>query len=80
MTSVQARWLAQIEAGPARPAMGFMAASGPFTWLTREALDRRAALTAGWLAENGARRGAVCVIVLPSMNMTTHRQMSPMPR
>jgi acyl-CoA synthetase (AMP-forming)/AMP-acid ligase II len=66
MTSVQARWLAQIEAGPARPAMGFMAASGPFTWLTREALDRRAALTAGWLAESGARRGAVCVIVLPS--------------
>jgi acyl-CoA synthetase (AMP-forming)/AMP-acid ligase II len=43
-----------------------MVGNAPLTWLTRAALDRRAALAAGWLAERGARPGEACLLVQPS--------------
>src|SRR5262245_18571514 len=64
--SLQAQLLARIEEAPAAPCLGFRAASQPVRWLTREELYRAAESVALLLAENGLRRGRLCVIVLPS--------------
>ncbi len=64
--SLQRRLLARLEAGPERRAVAFYTTPGEIRWRTIQEFYSDAAATARRLAEEGLRRGDVCIVVLPS--------------
>lgn len=70
--SLQSRVQKQLETGPERPAIAFYDDQGNFSWLSREQFYGIASGYAAQLARLGLHEGAVCVLVLPSEELTTH--------
>jgi fatty-acyl-CoA synthase len=68
--TLQARMYAQLERWPERRAIGFYNAQGDSSWLTYEEFFGKAAGYGTRLAEYGLGRGDVCIIVLPSNQLS----------
>ncbi|HEV8340189.1 MAG TPA: AMP-binding protein [bacterium] len=64
--SLQHRLLARLEQDPHRPAVAFYSIPGQVSWRNVQDLYGNVGATARRLAEEGLRRGEVCIIVLPS--------------
>ena len=64
--TLQGRFNAQVRRHPDRRALGFYTIDGETSWLTFGELDRLARASAGWLRDEGVRRGDVVVLALPS--------------
>lgn len=70
--SLQRSLYARLEAAPDRPALGFVGPEGTVAWRTWEQVFRTAGRVARQLAQNGLGRGDVCVLVLPSGELSAY--------
>lgn len=70
--SLQGRFYQRLAEDPARRALAFYSASGEFSWLTLDQVFSRSETMASAIAEQGLRRGDVCVLVLNSDDFAAH--------
>jgi len=76
LDSLQGRFYAQLERAPGRRAWGFFDPRGAISWLTLREVYERAASSAARLAESGLTQGEVCVIVMPSGELSARLVLS----